>query len=245
MDATSGGRPTVRRLDRRLNTCKASSLPSMFEGIGPKSPIAGSRSSRTRFPSGVHVTPTQDVQTWVVRVQLIFFPCGRDAANARRACLSEFRSAPLVQGRSGNKREAERKAISLRCCIVRMARRTRRTRTTITQGSPSVLQSSEEKKKHPTSQPHNRRHPTRVMLLPMANQNSDSEDHRRRSPRRAGAKENSDLSRPREATNRPLAARLWGGITQPRTGNRSNEQLDSPQNGSHSAAVERTVTRSS
>lgn len=149
MDATSGGRPTVRRLDRRLNTCKASSLPSMFEGIGPKSPIAGSRSSRTRFPSGVHVTPTQDVQTWVVRVQLIFFPCGRDAANARRACLSEFRSAPLVQGRSGNKREAERKAISLRCCIVRMARRTRRTRTTITQGSPSVLQSSEEKKNIP------------------------------------------------------------------------------------------------
>lgn len=148
MDATSGGRPTVRRLDRRLNTSKASSLPSMFEGIGPNSPIAGSRSIPTRFPSGVHVTPTQDVQTWVVMVQLIFLAWGRDAANARRACLSEFRSAPLAQGGCGKNREAERKAMSIRCCIVRMAGGTRRTRI-ITEWS-SMLHSSRKSAPRPS-----------------------------------------------------------------------------------------------
>ncbi|XBJ11101.1 hypothetical protein VPH35_015855 [Triticum aestivum] len=41
MDVTSVGRPAVRRLDRRLSTSKASSLPSMLEGIGPNSPTTG------------------------------------------------------------------------------------------------------------------------------------------------------------------------------------------------------------
>uniref|UniRef100_A0A0A9DJG0 Uncharacterized protein n=1 Tax=Arundo donax TaxID=35708 RepID=A0A0A9DJG0_ARUDO len=120
MDATSRGRLIVRRFDLRLNTSSASSLPSIPEGIRPKSPTAGSRTSRTRFWSGVHVIPTQDVQTWLLRVQLSFLPWGSDAANARSACLSEFRSAPLAQGRCIKKREAERKAISLRCHIVRI-----------------------------------------------------------------------------------------------------------------------------
>ena len=119
MDATSGGRLIVRRFDLRLNTSSASSLPSVPPGIGPNSPIAGSRTSRTRLPLGVQVIPTQDVHNWVVEVQLSFRPWGSDAANARRACLSEFRSAPLAQGMCVKKRAAERIAISLRCHIVR------------------------------------------------------------------------------------------------------------------------------
>jgi hypothetical protein len=51
------------------------------------------RSVCTRLLSGVHVTPTQDAQTGVVELQLSFLPWGSEAANARRACLSELRSA--------------------------------------------------------------------------------------------------------------------------------------------------------
>jgi hypothetical protein len=113
MDPTSGGRSTVMRLDLRLNTSRASSLPSVSEGSGPKSPTAGRRSVCTRLLSGVQVTPTHEVQTGAAELQLSFLPCGSEAANARRACLSEFRSALLAGGMHAKRRETTRKAVSI------------------------------------------------------------------------------------------------------------------------------------
>uniref|UniRef100_A0A2P2LUT7 Putative inactive receptor kinase At5g58300 isoform X1 n=1 Tax=Rhizophora mucronata TaxID=61149 RepID=A0A2P2LUT7_RHIMU len=65
----------------------------------PKNPTPGSRSSTTRVPSELQVTPTQELQTEYEEFQLRCRRWGTAAAKSRRACLSEFRLA-VARGRS-------------------------------------------------------------------------------------------------------------------------------------------------
>lgn len=94
----SEGSFPLRRFDRRLRTLRASNFPRVLAGIGPTSPTPGSRRERTRVPPLVQLMPTQDVQAGVAGFQLSFGSWGTAAANARSACLSEFKS-PSAKGR--------------------------------------------------------------------------------------------------------------------------------------------------
>jgi hypothetical protein len=94
----------------------------------------------------VHVTPTQEVQTGVVELQLSFLPWGSDAANARRACLSEFRSALSALRMQANRTATGRNTASIRCSMVETCFK-RVGFDCIIQAFSSVLQSSSTRKK--------------------------------------------------------------------------------------------------
>lgn len=70
----SEGNVPLRRFDLRLRICNAVRLPSVFGGIGPLSPIAGSLRPNTRVPSEEQFMPTHEVQRLVVLFQLSFLP---------------------------------------------------------------------------------------------------------------------------------------------------------------------------
>jgi hypothetical protein len=88
------------------------------------------------------------VQTGVVELQLSFLPWGNEAANARRACLSEFRSALSAFRMQANRTAAGRKTASVRCCMAEACFK-RIGLNSIIQAFSSVLQTSSmgEKKK--------------------------------------------------------------------------------------------------
>lgn len=73
-DKISEGRVPSRRLERRLRTLKAFNFPRVFEGMGPRSPAAGSRRENTRDPSEKQVTPGQEVQIGVEGSHFNFLP---------------------------------------------------------------------------------------------------------------------------------------------------------------------------
>ncbi|KAK1434649.1 hypothetical protein QVD17_00398 [Tagetes erecta] len=97
------GKFPVKELNERSKSIRRGGkevgiFPSVLDGIGPLSPTAGRRRPNTRVPSEVQLIPTQKVQTAVLLLQLSFGPWGTALANARRACVSEFKSAH-VRGR--------------------------------------------------------------------------------------------------------------------------------------------------
>lgn len=72
--STSDGKFPLRRLDLRLRAVSASSFPKVLAGIGPKSPVPGSRRAITRVGFLEQVIPTQEVQIGELAVQFSFLP---------------------------------------------------------------------------------------------------------------------------------------------------------------------------
>lgn len=59
-EVISDGRLPLKRLDLRLNTSRETSLPSVFGGIAPINPAAGTLRADIRDRSAEHVTPCHE-----------------------------------------------------------------------------------------------------------------------------------------------------------------------------------------